>query len=101
AALTQRASSTISNVNSTCVHTGFRQLYPPPPAQKFTATDIPSLRNNLITDPSHHVPTCFRPSQTELSHDPVSPNFTFHVKHIFIDFSFCRHIVQYLYPPVQ
>ena len=95
AALTQRASSTISNVNSTCVHTGFRQLYPPPPAQKFTATDIPSLRNNLITDPSHHVPTCFRPSQTELSHDPVSPNFTFHVKHIFIDFSFCRHIVQY------
>lgn len=92
AALTQRASSTISNVNSTCVHTGFRQLYPPPPAQKFTATDIPSLRNNLITDPSHHVPTCFRPSQTELSHDPVSPNFTFHVKHIFIDFSFYRYI---------
>ena len=69
AALTQRASSTISNVNSTCVHTGFRQLYPPPPAQKFTATDIPSLRNNLITDPSYHVPTCFRPSQTELSHE--------------------------------
>ncbi|EFT66410.1 hypothetical protein HMPREF9582_00403 [Cutibacterium acnes HL060PA1] len=52
AALIQRTSSTISNVNSTCVHTGFRQPYPPPPAQKFTATDIPGLRNSLITDPS-------------------------------------------------
>ena len=45
---------------------------------------LPTLR--------HHVATCFRPGQTELSHVPVSPNFTFHVKHIFINFSFYRYI---------
>ena len=52
AALTQRTSSTISNVYNTCVHTGFHQPYPPPPAQKFTALDIPGPRNSLITNPS-------------------------------------------------